>query len=164
MVTNNITWHHFLYISPLCWPKNRRFVHNFCLNSVNDFIFAPPPNITNINIAWSFYYNVIRWHHFMTSYIPPLLMEGVVPHFQVAIARAYAQHMWIIFLLKFSKWKSPHPHKGLRPNAAVSDQSDLVGFGRSSLWGEGRWFITMIYIVYFISAQIHRFRGFYNYT
>ena len=33
--------------------------------------------------------------------------------------------------------KIPPPHKGLRPNAAESDQSDLVGFGQSPLWGLG---------------------------
>ena len=74
MAINNVTWRHFLYISPTCWPKIRRFVHNFCLNGVNDFIFAPPHNITNINNSWSFDKNLIRWRHFMTSYIPTLLM------------------------------------------------------------------------------------------
>ena len=103
MATNNVTWRHFLYISPICCPKNRRFGHNFRLNGAKDFIFAPPPNIIKINIPRSVFQNLIRWRHFMTPYIPLLLMGGgVVPHFQMDRARACAPLLWIIFLLKFS--------------------------------------------------------------
>ena len=72
MATNNGTWRHFLYTSPLCRPKNGRFVHNFCLNGTIYFIFARPPG---------------RWRHFMKSYIPVTNGKGVVPHFQVDGAR-----------------------------------------------------------------------------
>ena len=102
MATNNATWRHFLYISPIWYSKNRRFGHNFCLNGAKDFIFTQPH--IKINIPWIFFQNLIRWRHFMTSYIRLLLMGagGVVPHFQMDGARARALLMWIIFLLKFS--------------------------------------------------------------
>ena len=76
----NIVWNKFAGFNFYIFrrAKSTRFVNNSCLNDATDFIFAQQPNNIKRNGSWNFDQILIRWRHFMRSYIPPLPMGGVL--------------------------------------------------------------------------------------
>ena len=135
---NDVKWRHMTSFSiyfPYMLPKNTRCVHNFCLHDAIVFMFAPQLNIIKRNLSWRFGRDLIRWRHFMSSYIPPLPMGGVVPHFPVADVCAPT--------LEFSSLKCLQrimTHISKRFNSKLNAFGDKLSLKKSAVLHPPHWY------------------------